>query len=66
MGHARRPARGALARILLALLGLTGLASAQIGRPLPASELEGFSQTGAQSLGDLTGRTVLIEFFAYW
>ena len=28
-------------------------------------ELEGFAQTGAETYGDLFGRAVLIEFFAY-
>lgn len=37
-----------------------------VGKPLPVVELEGFSQTKAQSLDDFFGRTVLIEFFAYW
>lgn len=36
------------------------------GQPLPESEVEDFAQTGAESLEDLTGRLVLIEFFAYW
>ena len=40
--------------------------SAQIGRPLPEVEVEDFALTEARSMTDLTGRAVLIEFFAYW
>ena len=51
-----------MAGLLLALP-----AAAQVGRPLPdMSEVEDFSQTEAKSFDDLVGRTVLIEFFAYW
>ena len=37
-----------------------------VGKTLGKVDLEGFTQTGAKSYGDLVGRTVLIEFFAYW
>jgi hypothetical protein len=36
------------------------------GKPLPSVEMKDFAQIGARSFGDLTGRLVLIEFFAYW
>lgn len=37
-----------------------------VGSPLPTPVLEGFSQTKATSFDDFLGRTVLVEFFAYW
>lgn len=49
--------------------------AATLSAPAPAQEvgtmlgevvLEGYSQTKAESFDDFTGRTVLIEFFAYW
>lgn len=54
--------------ILPALVGaLASPASSQgIGTTIPAIELEGLSQTGAKSFDEFTGRTVLLEFFAYW
>ena len=36
------------------------------GKPLPAFELEGLTQSPAESFDELAGRAVLIEFFAYW
>ncbi len=36
------------------------------GDKLPTPELEGFSQTDAESYEDYVGRAVLIEFFEYW
>ena len=51
----------------LALLALVAApAFGQVGKPLPAAELEDFTQTEATTLTDYTGRAVLIEFFAYW
>lgn len=51
----------------LALLAGASLASAQgIGSRLSGVELEGYSQTKADSFEDFQGRAVLIEFFAYW
>ena len=41
-------------------------ALAQVGRPLPEHGLEDFGQTKAKSLDDFVGRTLIIEFFAYW
>ena len=60
--------RRALGGVALGLVLMVGLASAQVGRPVPApaSDLEGFSQTEAKSFGDFVGRAVLIEFFAFW
>lgn len=37
-----------------------------VGTKIPKIELEGFSQTQAQSFDDYLGRSVLFEFFAYW
>jgi len=54
-----------LAPLALALAG--GAAAAQeVGSRLGEVELEDFAQTKAQSFDDFLGRTVLIEFFAYW
>ena len=53
----------------LSLAGVALLAAgahAQVGSSLPKVELEGFTQTGAESWEDYAGRAVLIEFFAYW
>lgn len=58
-----------LASVLLILaLGLTASAQLAVGSPMPeeAANLTGFAQTGAKTIGDLTGRAILIEFFAYW
>jgi hypothetical protein len=57
-------------RITLAALAVLALATngfaGAIGRTLTKVELEGFAQTKAASYDDMLGRTVLIEFFAYW
>lgn len=37
-----------------------------LGKPLPSVELEGLAQSPAEAFGELAGRAVLIEFFAYW
>ena len=52
----------------LAIVALAAAGEAQdIGSPIGSEvELEGFSQTGAKSFNDYTGRLVLIESFAYW
>ncbi len=48
-------------------LGLCASSAADnLGKPLPAFELEGFTQSPAASFEELTGRVVLVEFFAYW
>jgi hypothetical protein len=55
-----------LAALVLGTI-LAAPASAQIGRPLPdTSKVKDFTQTPAQTFDDLVGRTVLVEFFAYW
>lgn len=55
-----------VAPVLLGALAVVGEAQ-QIGSALPDDvRLEDFAQTGAESYGDLFGRLVLIEFFAYW
>jgi hypothetical protein len=47
--------------------GLCTTATADnIGKQLPAFELEGLSQSEASSFDEFVGRAVLIEFFAYW
>jgi hypothetical protein len=46
-------------------LSTTALAD-NIGKPLPESQIEGFTQSPATYLDELTGRAILIEFFAYW
>ena len=56
--------------ILLASAATLGLCSAlqadNLGKPLPAFELKGLTQSPAESFDELAGRAVLIEFFAYW
>lgn len=37
-----------------------------VGSAMPAVELEGLTQSPAESYEELAGRAVLIEFFAYW
>lgn len=51
--------------ILLGGLALPAAAQG-IGSKLPKLELADLSQTTAKSYEDFQGRTVLIEFFAYW
>ena len=51
---------------LTALVPATTAPAAGVGSPLPEVELEGFSQTKAETFDDFVGRAVLIEFFAYW
>ena len=46
-------------------LSTTALADV-IGKPLPEADIQGFTQSPAASMDELTGRAVLIEFFAYW
>ena len=53
-------------RCLGVLLLLAAVATAQVGSPLPKPDLSGFTQTGAKRWEDLSGRLVLIEFFAHW
>jgi len=57
-------------RISLATLVLGAIAllvpPALAGGQLPKMELADFAQTKAKSFNDLAGRTILIEFFAYW
>ena len=49
------------------VLMLSAAALGQVGAPLPSNiELEGFAKTPAKSFDDFLGRTVLLEFFAYW
>jgi len=50
---------------LAALLALTP-APDSVGKSMPAIPVEGLAQTKAKSLDEYLGRTVLIEFFAYW
>jgi hypothetical protein len=56
-----------LKQLVVAALALSGTATAgNVGSPLPESELEGFALTEAKSIDDYVGRTLLLEFFAYW
>ena len=52
--------------VVVMLLAAATVAQKGVGAPLPASQLEGFSQTKAKSLDDFAGRALLIEIFAYW
>jgi len=60
-----RPSRFLALPALLAVLALPATAQG-VGSTIPEIELEGFSQTEAESFDDFFGRAVLIEFFAYW
>jgi hypothetical protein len=60
-----RPCRFALLALALAALTAPVLADG-VGSTMSPVELEGFSQTKAASYDDFLGRTVLVEFFAYW
>jgi len=58
-----------ITRTLAALLLGASLASAQtirVGEKLPPTVLENLTQTEARSFSEFYGRTVLLEFFAYW
>jgi hypothetical protein len=55
------------ALLLASLLIQVGPARAQLlGGALPEAGLGKLSGTGAPDLGSLIGRTILLEFFAYW
>ncbi len=41
-------------------------AQGNVGEKLVPPNLEGFANTEATAYGDFAGRTVLLEFFAYW
>ncbi|QDU66961.1 hypothetical protein [Engelhardtia mirabilis] len=57
----------ALLAVPLLAIGLAGPADAQVGKVVPDNiELDDFANTDANDFGDFTGRTILIEFFAYW
>ena len=60
--------RNLLAPAILGLLPCLATASAaqDDGSFIEPFELEGFASTEAKSMNDYLGRTVLIEFFAYW
>ena len=54
-------------RAMAIALALAGSAAAQdVGSTLPDFELADFGSTRASALDDFVGRTVLLEFFAYW
>lgn len=57
---------GGVAVAAIASVALSGASAQSVGKTLGEVELDGFTQTGAKSFDDLVGRTVLIEFFAYW
>lgn len=54
-----------LALAFAACLSVTALAGS-VGNPLPKADLQDMTQTKARSLSDLSGRVILIEYFAYW
>ena len=60
-----RPSRLVALPVLLAALALPAAAQDADGT-IPELELEGYSQTEAESFDDFFGRAVLIEFVAYW
>ena len=52
---------------LLALAAPSLAQRVDVGEAIPTGlVLENFSQSGAQTLEDYTGRAILVEFFAYW
>lgn len=52
---------------VLALSVLTTGAQAQVGQPVPDDvSLGDFAQTAAEDFEDFSGRTILVEYFAYW
>ena len=56
-----------LLAVPLAVAALAWSAPAQgVGSAVPKLELEGFAQTKAETFDDYNGRTVLLEFFAFW
>lgn len=61
MNIARRVAPLPAAALLAVAAGAQG-----IGSRVPSIELKDYAQTPASSFEDFAGRTVLIEFFAYW
>lgn len=58
--------RSATALLVLSLVAPAAVADGWEGRPLPRPKLEKISNTPARSFDDFVGRTVLVEFFAYW
>ncbi len=52
--------------IVLGALAAAVGAQGRVGEKLAAPNLEGFANTDATAFGDFAGRTVLLEFFAYW
>jgi hypothetical protein len=61
-----KPSRILQLALALAALALPATAGGGVGSTMPAVELEGYSLTKAKSFDEYLGRTVLIEFFAYW
>ena len=58
------PVRSAVTVVLLVVFA--GIASAQVGQPLPEADFKNFTQSGAREFSDFDGRLVLIEVFAHW
>ncbi len=61
-----RSRHSVLAALALAVLSSPLFAGGGVGSQMPPVELEGYANTKATSFDDFLGRTVLIEFFAYW
>ena len=56
-----------IALALFAALAATTASAQGVGSRLPETvRLDAFQQTPASSYSDFVGRTVLIEFFAFW
>jgi len=58
--------RALFAAVALALAAGRSAAQVQEGESLEIPDLRDLSQSPAKSPGDLVGRAVLYEFFAYW
>ena len=57
--------RGSLVGALLLLSATVGFGQS-VGKFITDPAIEGLAQTEARAYGDLVGRAVLIEFFAFW
>lgn len=57
---------GFLAPLVLAVVPASVAPVDAVGKSLPTEMVTDLAQTKAKSLSDYAGRTILVEFFAYW
>lgn len=55
-----------LASLVLAAVPASVAPVDALGKSLPTPMVTDLAQTKAKSLDDYAGRTILVEFFAYW